>query len=116
MFIISTFILVSFLGIKRISKLEFLLFGFGIDTKNEFILLCKIWKHTVSIEFNSLISLSSLKTAIPIFSAGLVPDIGEEPDFISESFEKLDWEPVNLEEVTPPKIAYGSQLLHTRAL
>ena len=44
------------------------------------------------------------------------PEIGEAPDFIFESSGTVDWEPVCVDDVTPPKIVYGSQALHTSAL
>ena len=64
----------------------------------------KIWKQTVSIASSSPTNLSCLNAAIPIFSVERTPDIGDEPDFMLESVETLDCEPVEEAELTPPKI------------
>ena len=100
--------MVSFTGVIIISKLVFSFSESGILTTKLSILFCKTKKHMVSIAFSSPTSLSDLNTAVPIFSEFLVPDIGDEPDFISLSlvfFE--DW--LLFELATLPKIAYGWQ-------
>ena len=96
--------------------MELLSSGSGTDIIKPLRLFFKIWKHTVSIASSSPTNVSCLNTAIPIFSLERIPEIGEEPDFIFESEGTVDLEFVEEAELIPPKMVYGSQLLHTKAL
>ena len=102
------------LGVTKRSILNVLSLGDGTVIIKLLILFFKIWKHIVSIASSSPTNLSCLNATIPMLSAERIPEIGEDPDFILESVETVDWELVEEEELTPPKIVCGSQVLYKR--